>query len=185
MHTDHQIDIFDRILHNYKRGEAVIWLVCDDAALVVGERDGGTEKLAQLLRKSPDAVERYARAGRMYAEMTVAYPDAHVLRKAFGPSYFDAAGKCYEAGHIGMSDLYEYFREAIDQRWTRERFAAELPSEKGPMDWWRKMSKTIPALRWLKSNPLTGPFPEDKAWMVVTHINAILDIVEPHFRERP
>lgn len=124
-----------RIATNWKQGESARWLVADEAALVVGQyANGATQEIADALVVSVDTIERLARAGRAWKCIKQRVDDSVALRN-LSTSYFDAVGKCVENGLLDWSDAYEWLMDCLQDRWTIEKFRAQLPSKSEPNDY--------------------------------------------------
>jgi len=127
---ENENEVYKIIKDNWRKGDEYEWRVCLAASYVVGERDGGTARIASENHVTEDSVERRARAGRAFHELERLYPDDSAgLRKQLRWRYFEAAGRAVEQQLMGWQTVHEYLMDAAQDGLRIEQFRARLPAQ--------------------------------------------------------
>lgn len=134
---------------------------CILASNIVGQREEGrTKQLGDRIHRSEDTVERYARAGLLYCayETTYGGVDSERVRDALDWQYWVAIAQLWSKNCIDLRGVKHWFDEAIDNRWSYEKFRSMLPASDGKSVWkksakaWMKQSSEF-----LKNDLLNSP----------------------------
>ena len=123
-------ELYQFIKDKWRQGDSCEWEVCLAAAQVVGNRDGGTARIASENHVTEDSVERRARAGRAFYELEKLYPDDSAgLRKQLRWRYFEAVGRAVEQQLMDWQTAHEYLMDAAQDGLRIEQFRALLPAQ--------------------------------------------------------
>lgn len=122
---------------------------CILASHIVGQReDGKTKQLGDRIQRSEDTVERYARAGLLYRayETTYGGVDSERVRIALDWQYWVSVAQLWNKNFMDIRGVKHWFEEAIDSRWSYEKFRSMLPTLDGKSVW-KKSAKA-----WMKQS---------------------------------
>ncbi len=154
----------ERAVSAYKEGERMRWKFTIYAMRVVKDgKHGTTQTLAKQINRSVDTVERFARAGRMYAvlrsqEVFGSNEHYHYLataRQVLSLKHFAVLGKFWENTTnsfypMELVDLKDYLIKVVMESWSagklettlREKYTREVPQ-------WQAVARSM-------RNSLTG-----------------------------
>lgn len=116
---------------DWNKGQDFLFEFAVKAFYIVGQRDGGTEKLAKRIKREVDTVERYAAAGCLWLDMLQIYPaDSELLRDYVDVSFWAAIGAKYKAGLISLEQAKSFLETSRVEKLTVEKVRTMLPSVK-------------------------------------------------------
>ncbi len=148
--------------------QADLFAFAEAANAIVGKRDGGTQRLAQKIKREVDTVERYAAAGALWLAMLKHYPsDSEIIRDNLDVSFWMAVGTrfkadvrdiisrydgkpLYEIERLAAAELLEavnrakaFLTVAVEERLTVERLRALIPTRKSGESPFTRAAKRI------------------------------------------
>jgi hypothetical protein len=121
----------ENAVRDWNKGQDFLFEFALKAHAVVGRRDGGTEVLAQKIRRSVDTVESYAAAGYLWEDMIEAFPsDSEICRDVLQVSFWIAIGEKYKSGMIDLVGAKNWLDEVVNNGWTVEKLRSMLPNKR-------------------------------------------------------
>jgi hypothetical protein len=116
---------------DWNKGQDFLFEFAVKAFYIVGRRDGGTERLAQTIKREVDTVERYAAAGCLWIAMLENHPvDSELLRDLVDVSFWMAIGQKYKAQLIDLAQAKSFLELSLEKRLTVEKVRSMLPTSK-------------------------------------------------------
>ena len=116
------------------------------AADAVGKRDGGTQELAELIRRKADTVERYARCGRFVQWAHKHNPTMfEEIRESLNFGFWMAVSSRMED-----AEAWGWLITASEESCSLEEFRASLPKKPVTAD--KRLEKDIKALSRMQEN---------------------------------
>jgi len=143
----------------WNAGSASLFEFCIEAANIVGRRvDGETQELARCIRRSPDTVERYAKAGLLWWAMLDKYPaESECMRESLDWQYWTTIAPLWARNIISLAGVKDWFDLVVTHNWTHEQYSAKLPTKKALDTEWQKTAyKAALMLDDLRNSPAFG-----------------------------
>ena len=117
----------EKALGALKAGEAHIWVLCLICGRVVGSRDGRTQELAQVLKKSVSQLENYSYAYHGY-KLSRKYISKDV-RPQLSPGHFATLFTCWRRIEFDPSLCVDYLESAVENNLNSEELREVIESD--------------------------------------------------------
>jgi hypothetical protein len=153
------IDPVDEAVKYWDEGGASMFDFCIQAAYIVGRRqDGETKRLGEKIKRSPDTVEDYAKAGLLWHAICQKYPaDSELMREALDYHYWRSIGVLWNKNIMSLDGAWHWLNEAMIHNIKFEKFCSMLPTKKAlDSDWQKSAWKTAVAIDDLCKSPAFG-----------------------------
>jgi hypothetical protein len=151
--------VIDAAVAAWNAGTDSIFEFCIEASYIVGRGvKGETIALGREIHRSPDTVERYAKAGLLWHAMLTKYPaDSELMREALDYQFWLALAPLWHKNIISLEGVKQWFEEAITNKWEYEKFLTMIPKAKSlDSDWMKSAKKTALLIDDLCSSPAFG-----------------------------
>jgi hypothetical protein len=135
----------DKAVAAWQAGGDSMFEFCIEAASIVGGRvDGETIALGKQIKRSPDTVERYAKAGLLWYAMVQNYnSDSELMREALDYQYWLALAPMWHKGDISLEGCKIWLEEAISNKWEYEKFLQLIPRARSADSDWQKTARKV------------------------------------------